>query len=342
MFASEILEIVIGLVFIYLLLSLLGTTVNELISGLLSLRGRNLKKSLVNLLNDEKNEVLFYKFIEHPMFRKLRKDKKKRYPSYLSESKFSKILLESFSEKGKFPQQEDITGGLEKLPLGPTKEILQSFWIETAGDITAFRGKIEDWFEEVQCRASGWYKRNTQIALLVIGFIIAGIFNADTLSIINKLSTDSKARKSLVELSIKQSAQLQSSDYLVIQEMYRESDWEEVEGELEIAHDEEIDPAVERIEELNDNIHNLLDEQLSATNKIMGMSWKEARKEIEETRESGQLFAWTLKKLVGFIITAFAISLGANFWFDLLNKAIKIRNSGGLPEKKSDKKKNER
>jgi hypothetical protein len=42
------------------------------------------------------------------------------------------------------------------------------------------------------------------------------------------------------------------------------------------------------------------------------------------------LFNWV--NLVGFIITAFAISLGAPFWFDLLNKFINIRVSGKKPE----------
>ena len=34
------------------------------------------------------------------------------------------------------------------------------------------------------------------------------------------------------------------------------------------------------------------------------------------------------KKILGFMLTAFAICLGAPFWFDLLNKLIKMRGSG--------------
>ncbi|MEQ8530717.1 MAG: hypothetical protein RIB86_02625, partial [Imperialibacter sp.] len=33
----------------------------------------------------------------------------------------------------------------------------------------------------------------------------------------------------------------------------------------------------------------------------------------------------------GYLITAFAISLGAPFWFDLLNKLVKIRSSLQMP-----------
>jgi hypothetical protein len=33
--------------------------------------------------------------------------------------------------------------------------------------------------------------------------------------------------------------------------------------------------------------------------------------------------------IVGWIVTGLATSLGAPFWFDLLNKALQIRSSGG-------------
>jgi hypothetical protein len=39
-------------------------------------------------------------------------------------------------------------------------------------------------------------------------------------------------------------------------------------------------------------------------------------------------------KLIGLLLTALAISLGAPFWFDLLNKVISIRAAGRSPEEK--------
>ncbi len=41
------------------------------------------------------------------------------------------------------------------------------------------------------------------------------------------------------------------------------------------------------------------------------------------------------KRALGFLITAFAISLGAPFWFDLLNKFVNLRVSGTKPDEKS-------
>ncbi len=42
--------------------------------------------------------------------------------------------------------------------------------------------------------------------------------------------------------------------------------------------------------------------------------------------------------LAGFIITALALSLGAPFWFDMLNKLVAIRGVGVKPEEKEAKK----
>lgn len=41
---------------------------------------------------------------------------------------------------------------------------------------------------------------------------------------------------------------------------------------------------------------------------------------------------YLLIKIIGWLITALAISQGAPFWFDILNKAINLRSTGKPPE----------
>jgi len=38
------------------------------------------------------------------------------------------------------------------------------------------------------------------------------------------------------------------------------------------------------------------------------------------------------RKWIGFLITALAMTLGAPFWFDLLNKLVNIRSGGNKPK----------
>jgi hypothetical protein len=60
----KIIEVVLGLTFVYLLLSLLCTAINEYISGLLNKRGRHLFKAVDDLLASEEVQEAFY---NHPL-----------------------------------------------------------------------------------------------------------------------------------------------------------------------------------------------------------------------------------------------------------------------------------
>jgi hypothetical protein len=41
---------------------------------------------------------------------------------------------------------------------------------------------------------------------------------------------------------------------------------------------------------------------------------------------------WLLMHLLGWLLSIFAISLGAPFWFDLLNRFMNLRNAGRAPD----------
>ena len=43
-----------------------------------------------------------------------------------------------------------------------------------------------------------------------------------------------------------------------------------------------------------------------------------------------------IERIIGWLITGLAVSLGAPFWFDLLNKFMSIRGTGDKPAKASD------
>jgi hypothetical protein len=49
-------------------------------------------------------------------------------------------------------------------------------------------------------------------------------------------------------------------------------------------------------------------------------------------------FSWFIKKLIGLGATGFAVSQGAPFWFDLLNKITNLRAANQPPEEQAKKK----
>ncbi len=66
LFGSTILEVALGLVFVYLLLSLICSSINELLAAFLKLRARDLERGLTNLLCDRELAALV---LGHPLIK---------------------------------------------------------------------------------------------------------------------------------------------------------------------------------------------------------------------------------------------------------------------------------
>ena len=72
MFGSQILEVAMGMIFVYLLLSLMCSALSELIEGVLKRRAKYLEEGIRNLLNDPGTATKLY---QHPLIKALYKDK---------------------------------------------------------------------------------------------------------------------------------------------------------------------------------------------------------------------------------------------------------------------------
>ena len=314
------LTVVTGIIFVLLLLSLFATTIMELLASALSLRGKNLEKALENLLTtrnnpkttthtrgvmDETNETpdsyddsVLLEFKNNPLYKQLsHKFGKKRYaPSYVSADSFRSILL-SVILKGKEFDWDNIKSQINEISNEELKEVLQQFVNEAEGDVDKFKGKVSKWYNDVMDRASGWYKRQAQKILVGVGLVIAVVFNADTLSIYERLESDPAALQEVVQLA---DSFVASNDSLTINK---------------------IDP---EFQESYDQLKYLLNYQISNIKSPLGLGWKNV-----DFNKLGP-YDW-LTKILGYIVTALAISLGAPFWFDLLRKIVNLRQSGGKP-----------
>ena len=88
MFGSVVLEVAIGLAFLYLLLSTVCSAANEWLAGLLSLRGTTLSAALRNLLDDSTVDAIY----AHPLVQGLSGGN--RPPSYIPARIFATTLLD--------------------------------------------------------------------------------------------------------------------------------------------------------------------------------------------------------------------------------------------------------
>jgi hypothetical protein len=105
MFGSSILDVAIGIVFIYLLLSLVCTAINEAISSFVNQRGKNLFEGIKNLLNDPKFTQLAQQLYTHGLVAGISQDaadprKPNRLPSYMPSKTFALAMLDILGSLG--------------------------------------------------------------------------------------------------------------------------------------------------------------------------------------------------------------------------------------------------
>lgn len=292
------LQVVTGLIFVLLLLSLLATTIMELISSLFGLRGKNLEKALKNMLaSSDAEEKILQSFQSNALYKQLsfQYGKNRQAPSYLSSDSFQSILLDVIV-KGE--GLENLKAKLQDLPDEDLKKVLTQFLDEADNKLDVFKAKVETWYNDVMDRASGWYKRYTQKILIGVGFLIAVVFNADTLAIYERLESDPESLQAVVDLA---------EDYVNGTDN----------ASVALNTSPELEQSIEKLESLINN-------QIETVKSPLGLGWKNVDWGTVSPYE-------VLTTLLGWIVTALAISLGAPFWFDLLRKIVNIRSSGAKP-----------
>lgn len=299
MFGMQILDIAIGLIFIYLILALTCTAINELFAGWFDRRSKNLVMGIRNLLQDSKERdsksnkddenSLVSKFYSHPLIKSL--EEKGAKPSYIPSRTFALTLLDIIAPAtpGGSKTIADVRGAVDKFSNAEVRKSLLVLIDEAEGDLNKVQENIEIWFNNSMDRVSGWYKKRTQTIILLIAIALVGFLNADTIRISKALANNSALREAIV-------AQAQE---------YAKSN--------QAAGNSTATPQA-RIQE---NVDKL--QQLGVPLGYEGEGWPKG-------------FDGWLSKVLGLMLTAAAASLGAPFWFDILNKFINIRAAGKSPD----------
>lgn len=304
----KLIEVAIGLIFVYLLLSIFAMVLMEMISTFLRMRGELLKSTIEKMLfNKNENPKQINNFYDQPLvvflgddvttwsfFEKFISKKYKKLPSYLKCEDFYSTFL-TFINDEKF--SDSLTEIEDKISAASfsenTKSHLRFLIQKSKGDVVNFKKEISAWFEECMARANTWYSRKAQYILLFLGFVIAVSVNGDTLRMIQKLNNDEKLRNELVK---------SASDYI------------------------KENPSVPKVsrDSINIKIEKEYNSLISESHQLLG--WE---KNVDKKYFDDQLdFQNVLVKIFGFLLTAVAISLGSNFWFDLLKKLLNIRTLG--------------
>ena len=312
MFGSEMLDVVISLVFVYLLLSLICSALREGIETWLKQRAVYLERGIRELLHDRTGEGLTKTLYNHPLIFSLFQgdydseqiDKKKflpvrsNLPTYIPSRNFALALLDIVAHG---PVATDST--TQPTPVQPTlAEIrdtvakIENPYVERAlvvaidsaqGKFDQALANIEAWYDSTMERVSGWYKRQTQVILFCVGLALTILLNVNTITVAQSLAQDDTMREVVV-------AQAQA--------LARGSG-----STLEDPHFKAL------LSKLN---------QLS-----LPIGWSNGWPGVQQEPRGAGLWNYFLVPILGWLMTAFAISFGAPFWFDLLNKFMVIRST---------------
>lgn len=287
MFGSQVLEVALGLAFVYLVLSIICSGIKEAIAGAFSLRSKTLEQAIGNMLNDHDHNIAD-RFYTHPLIARTARPGGR--PAYIPASNFALALFETIAPPpGSQPKTtQDLRDSVASLPDCSLRRMMLGFLGGAENDLETVRKRVETWFDETMKRVSGWYKRKAQIIILATGLVLCAVLNADTFMIVGQLWNDQAIRNVVV-----------------------------AEARAEASRQNHIpDP----------NLQQIQSALQAASTPPMG--WNFGPGNARGFPPSG--IAW-LEKVIGILISVVAVSMGAPFWFDLVNKLVNVRLSGEPP-----------
>jgi hypothetical protein len=181
------------------------------------------------------------------------------------------------------------------------------------GALTDVQAQIEAWYNSAMDRVSGWYKRRTQAVLFVASMLLVVGLNVNTVTVVQALKQSSTLRQTVVAQA---QAQIKAHpDGLAVGPTPDRSL-----GAVLSAYQTTVAPIGLPIG-WNAGAEAMIDPALKAAwARGTGAAWAAA-------------FVPALQLALGWLMTALALTLGAPFWFDVLNKLVQLRSALKPPPK---------
>ncbi len=365
---GNVLSVAIGISFVFLILSVLNSWVQEYIATLFSLRASYMADILQNMLEPDAQKLNGHKKAfqqqESPGTKKGEKDrldirqldqdkpekilerlknnpvqllyqhpiifslsKPNELPSYIPTRNFVSALLDLLNRAGQTAStsgeitMENVRRGIERLGgegadekskqlmarltalLNSAQLHQQSTSAKAAGarldELESFRNTIAEWFEQTIERGIGWYKRRMQWIGIISGLTIAILLNMDTIGLATALWQNATLRDVVVQAANENIASTPT-------------------------------PAAGKTQG-NQNL-----DQLKESGLPFGWLLCPTDGKIHDSRCVPTDFSGWIAKVIGLLLTGFAISQGSQIWFDFMGRLINLRTSGGTSDSRKE------
>ena len=360
---SSVIGVAAGLVFVYLLLSLMCTSAKEILEVVLRKRSTDLEAGIRQLLNDPQGVGLAKDFFEHPLISSMIPGDYKpapqwarffqraknwseffsngflsNLPSYIPSKNFAVVLAdivlrpvpttdatgtptpaatrtspEAVSQTVDAPAAVEVAavaGGavlpkptlcesLEKIENRQVRRALLTLAHEGENDEKHLRDGIEVWFDSAMDRVSAGYKRWTHAILFGLGLVMSAGLNVDTIAICNNLSQNPAEVQKLVDAANQiTSIPAPNPAPLAI-------------------------PAPNVSPVAGVELSKASGQLKSGLAQLQGLGLPIGWFPETTPRDS---WGW-MRKIGGLLLTTLAISMGAPFWFDVLNRVMVVRST---------------
>jgi len=300
-------------------------------------------------------------------------DKLRHPPSYIPSRTFASALYDTLfgdltnpptAVAGAIPpvggvqsnQLASMLAAIQKLPDSPAKQAIATLVKEASGDVERLRLSFERWYDDGMDRAAGWYKKKTQWSLFLIGLIAAGVLNVDTVVVARSLWTNPAMRTFAATYADTVAKDPDLKAKLEVERARAEADRKTA----AVSKAGNVAQPANQASHSGSQTSSSPSEAQSVSNATAAAGNRSATltdlsKDLKDLKSrnlpigySAETAAWPyygvkderfwqggLLSLLGWILTAFAVTLGAPFWFDTLNQFMVVRSTI-KPREKSD------
>jgi hypothetical protein len=320
---TTIVSFAVSMIFLFLMFSAACSAIQEIVANLLRWRAKTLEKGLAGLfLSDAFKEGLYKTPLIEGLCSPNTIGALTRKPSYIPSATLAMAVLHLAQEKNM-----NLTGPAAALAatdsLAKTESLLRTI-LRGSTTLEEQKAKLEDWYNDSMDRVSGWYKRKSHMTLWIIGIVVCLAFNADSIALGNAFWNDPTLRAAINEAATDYVKNAPSTD--------------------------EPKDSFDRLNKVRQQMTTIPLGwcRVSSTTDLKGVCWPNLAGSIrvrtpvdvplgDPRRVIGGVSEWWFWKLVGIALTALAISQGAPFWFDLLQKIVNLRLGGNPPATASTK-----
>lgn len=358
-FSSTIVQVALSIVISWALFALLCSMIHEVVVQLKSERGRFYRTKIAEKLFDPANQINWGLLIYSHSTVKLLTNSDKAPPSEIDSKTLAEVLIDSVANAQaakilklnstihKNDYRSDLLNNLEFATsnLGQSDVILMLRNAFNKAKIKAIEGdtfneeklytelvtEITLWFEQFGSRTSSWYKKLSQKRLFALGVIVATCMNVDSIALFKYYKENPTVRAALIDYYTNNKTKLEalSLKYDTIKQV----------AKIDTTSTNEVRESIQNFVYQINNLKQSLelpigwDKANCMTQKNAPKSHRSNNSTQKKSIKQCQCFSISCVffKILGIIISAFAASLGAPFWFDLLRKA--TTSSGSLIKK---------